>query len=272
MPGQIKLIFQPAEETLGGAKTMVASGVMANPRIDAMVALHVSNHYPLGSIGLPRGYAYAAADWFDLKIRGRGAHAAMPHRGVDPIMAGVNLYQGLQSIVSRRVDPADVLVLSVSRFTAGTAPNIMPDEAYLAGTLRYFKPTVRAMAKEQIDRLVQGVERGFGVAVEVGYEAATGPVKNDAGMVALIQSAAAGIVGEERITKVEPTTGSEDFSEYLNHAPGAMLFLGSRTPHAKEGIPAHSPAFDIDERCLPLGVEIMTRICRDYLAQSVGAE
>jgi amidohydrolase len=270
MPGQVKLIFQPAEETLSGAKTMVASGVMENPRTDAMVALHVSNHYPLGAIGLPREYAYAAADWFDLKIRGRGAHAAMPHRGVDPIMAGVSLYQGLQSIVSRRVDPTEVLVLSVSRFTAGGAPNIMPEQAHLAGTLRYFKPAVRAMAREQIDNLVHGVERGFGVDVEVDYEAATGPVKNDAAMVALIQSSAARIVGEERIAFADPTTGSEDFSEYLKHAPGAMLFLGSRAPHAKKSTPAHSPLFDIDERCLPLGVEIMTRICRDYLGQSVG--
>jgi amidohydrolase len=271
LPGQVKLIFQPAEETLSGAKTMVASGVMENPRIDAMVALHVSNHYPLGTIGLPREYAYAAADWFNLKIRGRGAHAAMPHRGVDPIMAGVNLYQGLQSIVSRRVDPRQVLVLSVSRFTAGTAPNIMPDEAHLAGTLRYFKPAIRAMVKEQIDNLVKGVERGFGVEIEVGYEAATGPVKNDPGIVTLIQSAAAGIVGEERVASAEPTTGSEDFSEYLKHAPGAMLLLGSRPPHAKKSTPSHSPLFDIDERCLPLGVEIMTRICRDFLSQSVGA-
>jgi amidohydrolase len=185
-------------------------------------------------------------------------------------MAGVNLYQGLQSIVSRRVDPTEVLVLSVSRFTAGTAPNIMPEAAHLAGTLRYFKHPVRAMAKEQIDHLVQGVERGFGVDIEVDYEAATGPVKNDPGIVTLIQSAAAGIVGAERIAIAEPTTGSEDFSEYLKHAPGAMLFLGSRTPHAIKGTPSHSPLFDIDERCLPLGVELMTRICRDYLGQSVG--
>jgi amidohydrolase len=104
----------------------------------------------------------------------------------------------------------------------------------------------------------------------VEYKAATGPVKNDAGIAALIQSAAAGIVGEERIAFAEPTTGSEDFSEYLKHAPGAMFFLGSRAPHAKESPPAHSPLFDIDERCLPLGVEIMTRICRDYLGQSGG--
>jgi amidohydrolase len=271
MPGQIKFIFQPAEETLSGAKTMVASRVMENPRIDAMVALHVSNQYPLGTIGLPRKYAYAAADWFELKIHGQGAHAAMPHRGVDPILAGVNLYQGFQSIVSRRVDPADVLVLSVSRFIAGDAPNIMPDEAYLAGTLRYFKPAVRAMAKEQIDCLIQGVERGFGVRVAMNYEAATGPVKNDAGIVALIQDAAAEIVGKEQIADVEPTTGSEDFSEYLKHTQGAILFLGSRTPHAKESKPSHSPAFDIDERCLPLGVEIMTRICLNFLGQRVGA-
>jgi amidohydrolase len=269
-PGQVKLIFQPAEETLSGAKTMVASNVMENPPIDAMIALHVSNQYPLGTIGLPREYAYAAADWFDLNIHGQGTHAAMPHRGVDPIMAGVNLYQGLQSIVSRRVDPRDVLVLSVSRFIAGKAHNIIPAEAYLAGTLRYFKPMVKAMAQEQIDCLIRGVERGFEVSVAMNYEAATGPVKNDAGIVALIQDAAAGIVGKERIAHVEPTTGSEDFSEYLKHAPGAMLFLGSRAPHAKESKPAHSPTFDIDERCLPLGVEIMTRICLDFLGQRVG--
>jgi amidohydrolase len=267
MPGRVKLIFQPAEETLGGAKTMVASRVMENPHIDAMVALHVSNQYPLGTIGLPREYAYAAADWFDLKIHGRGVHAAMPHRGVDPIMAGVNLYQGFQSIVSRRVNPADVLVLSVSRFIAGDAPNIIPDEAFLAGTLRYFKSAVRTMAREQVDRLIEGVERGFGVKVDLNYTAATCPVKNDAAIVALIQNAAAEIVGEEKITNAEPTTGSEDFSEYLKYAPGAMLFLGSRAPDSKERQPAHSPTFDIDERCLPLGIEIMTRICLDFLSQ-----
>jgi amidohydrolase len=240
---------------------------MENPHIDAMVALHVSNQYLLGTIGLPREYAYAAADWFDVKIHGRGAHAAMPHRGVDPIMAGVNLYQGFQSIVSRRVDPADVLVLSVSCFTAGDAPNIMPDAACLAGTLRYFKTAVRTMAREQIDRLIAGVEKGFGVTVDLNYTAATCPVKNDAAIVALIQHAAAGIVGGEKIINVGPTTGSEDFSEYLKYAPGAMLFLGSRAPDSEEPIPAHSPIFDIDERCLPLGVEIMTRICLDFLDQ-----
>jgi amidohydrolase len=123
------------------------------------------------------------------------------------------------------------------------------------------------MAREQIDRLIEGVERGFGVKVDLNYTAATCPVKNDAAIVALIQNAAAGIVGKEKITSVGPSTGSEDFSEYLKHAPGAMLFLGSRAPDCKGHRPAHSPTFDIDERCLPLGVEIMTRICFDFLSQ-----
>ncbi len=266
--GQVKLIFQPAEETLSGAKSMIAAGAMENPSVDAIAALHVSNQYTVGNIGLPSGYAYAAADWLSLRIRGRGAHAAAPHRGIDPIAAAVSLYQSFQTIVSRRLDPNETLVLSISKFLAGDAPNIMPDEAHLAGTLRYFKPKVQAMAKEQIQNLIAGLEKGFGVEVTLDYEEAVSPVYNDPGVVDLIRAAAAGIVGKDGIVEAESTTGSEDFSEYLKHARGAMFFLGSRDPESTERRPAHAPNFDIDERCLPLGVEIMTRVCLDFLGRT----
>jgi amidohydrolase len=264
--GRLKLLFQPAEETAGGAEGMIEAGALDNPRVDRILALHVNNDLPAGRVGLYRGVSHAHTDTFELVIRGKGVHGALPNEGIDPIVAGAHFVSALQSIVGRNVDPREAAVITVGQFAAGTAPNIIPGQARLTGTVRTFTTEVRELIIARMGEMAGSLRTSFGVEVDYRFIPGVASVKNDEGVAAELYRAAAAVLGAEQVTYLTPKMGGEDFGLFTQRVPGAFMRLGSADPARGLVHKGHSPHFDVDERALPIGVEIMTEAIRAYLA------
>ena len=263
--GRLKFIFQPAEETAGGAEGVIEAGALDNPRVDRILALHVNNDLSAGQVGLYRGVSHAHTDSFELVIQGKGVHGALPNEGIDPIVAGAHFVSALQSIVSRNVDPRDAAVISVGQFSAGTAPNIIPDQAVLTGTVRTFKADVREIIITRMREVAESLRASFGVGVDYRFIPGVASVLNDAWVAADLFQAAVTVLGAEHVAYLQPKMGGEDFGLFTQRVPGAFMRLGSADPARGLVHKGHSPHFDVDERALPIGVEIMTAAARAYL-------
>ncbi|MFA5028378.1 MAG: M20 family metallopeptidase [Candidatus Methylomirabilota bacterium] len=264
--GRLKFIFQPAEETVTGARLMVDAGVLERPKVDRILALHMNTDLSMGQVGLYRGVSQAHTDSFRLAIQGKGVHGARPNDGIDPIVAGAHFVSALQSIVGRNLDPRDAGVVTVGHFQAGTAPNIIPDQALLRGTVRTFKTEVRALIMRRLEELAGSLRPAFGVGVEYQFIPGVPSTVNDEAVAADLFQAAVAVLGPEAVTYLEPKMGGEDFGLFTQLVPGAFMRLGCAD--ASRGIvyQGHSPHFDVDERALPIGVEIMVEAVRRYLA------
>jgi amidohydrolase len=264
--GGLKFIFQPAEEIVSGARRMIEAGVLEHPRVDRILALHVNTDLPVGQVGLYRGVSHAHTDSFRLTIVGKGVHGARPHDGIDPIVAGAHFVSALQSIVGRNVDPLDSAVISVGQFQAGTAPNIIPNEALLTGTVRTFKTEVRDLVMGRLQALAESLGGAFQVKADYRFLPGVPSTINDEAVAADLHAAAVGVLGPENVTYLRPKMGGEDFGLFTQQVPGAFMRLGCA--NAERGIThkGHSPYFDVDERALPIGVEIMAAAIRTYLA------
>ena len=255
-PGEIALIFQPAEEGLNGAAAMIADGLFSRFPCDEIYALHNWPNSPLGHVSGKSGAALAGSDNFDIVITGKGAHAAQPENAVDPIMVAVTLAQAIQTIVSRNVSPMRAAVLSITRIEAGSAYNIIPDTAKLAGTLRTFDTQVRELCLNRVRELASGMERAFGVTVEVKVRAGYKVLHNDPARMELALAAAREIVGADAVSVAcDPIGGSEDFAEMLQHMPGAYLLIGQGDSPA-----LHNPAYDFNDALTPIGASLLARI------------
>ncbi|HET7224099.1 MAG TPA: amidohydrolase [Candidatus Eisenbacteria bacterium] len=265
LAGTVRLCFQPAEEQGGGALAMIKDGALA-PKPDAAFGLHVWQDMDVGEIGVPVGPWLAAVDEFNVTLRGRGAHGAAPHQGVDPVLAVSHVIASLQSIVSRNVDPLREAVVSVTQVRAGTAFNIIPDHAWMNGTVRTFDDGVWQKLPEQFERVVRGVAQGFGCEADIEYIRHNRPTVNDAKMAEVARAAAAEVVGRERVRHDTRTMGGEDFSWFLAEVPGCFVAIGSRNASKGLTFAHHHPRFDVDERCLELGAETLLRITRRFLA------
>ena len=263
--GRLKFIFQPAEETAGGAEGMLEAGALDNPRVDRILALHVNNELPAGQVGLYRGVSHAHTDTFELVIQGKGVHGALPNDGIGPIVAGAHFVSTLQSIVGRNLDPRDAAVISVGQFSAGTAPNIIPDQALLTGTVRTFKTEVRALIITRMQEMAESLRPSFGVGVDYRFIPGVPSVLNDEGVTAELFQAAVTVLGAEHVAYLQPKMGGEDFGLFTQRVPGAFMRLGSANPARGLVHKGHSPHFDVDERALPIGVEIMSEAARAFL-------
>lgn len=263
--GTVKIIFQPAEEGPGGAKPMIAAGVLANPDVDAIVGLHLWNNLPLGTIGVRSGAMMAAVERFALTIQGKGGHGAMPHQTVDAIVLGSQIVTALQTIVSRNVNPIDAAVVTVGKFQAGTAKNIIADTASLEGTVRYFNADLAGFFQQRIAAIVAGICASYGASYELDYVNFYPPLVNDAKMTDLVRSVATDLV--ETPLGVVPecqTMGGEDMSFFLQQVPGCYFFVGSANPDRALAYPHHHPRFDFDESALSTGVEMFVRCVEKY--------
>jgi amidohydrolase len=259
LAGSVRFIFQPAEETVGGAKRMCGEGVMEG--VDAVVALHGWPQVGLGQIGVRSGPMMASADTFDIVVNGRGGHAAYPHATIDPIMVGAEIVGALQTIASREIDPNDPVVVSITRFEAGTAYNVIPSTARLFGTYRTLAAETRRGLPDRIRRIAESVCSAHGATCDLTFRQGTPPVVNDPGIIELVERVAADMLGEGNVVQIPfPSMGAEDFAEYLAHAPGAMFRLGLGPVS-----PIHTPTFNFDDRALPIGVELFGRIALEYL-------
>lgn len=262
LKGRIRLIFQPAEETVDGASRMCEEGVMDG--VDAIVALHGWPGLSIGRIGVRDGPMMASADTFDIDIEGRQAHAAYPHLSADPILIGSEIVQALQTLISREMPPQEPAVLSVTRFHAGTAYNIIPGTAHLAGTVRTLSNELRETVQARIERVARGVCAAHGADCRVTYRRGSPVVMNDMAINDLIRQTAAETLGVGSVDELSHASmGAEDFAFYLKHAPGAMfrLGLGGVTP-------LHTPTFDFADAAIPVGVRLFALIAKRYLEEA----
>ncbi|MCB9506991.1 MAG: amidohydrolase [Myxococcales bacterium] len=260
--GRVRFVFQPAEEAAPppgqsiGAERMVEEGVLDG--VDAAYALHVMPLLDVGRIGFTGGPVWAASDLFDIHVDGAMAHGAYPHEGRDPILAAAAIVSALQQVVSRIVDARDACVVSVCRVTAGTAYNIIPDAAHMQGLLRTLDPTVRDNAMERIRTIASQVAAGYGCSARVQFVRGTRLTANDP---AVERDACEAIRTRARdidVVPFRPQMGAEDFAAFSTRVPGCYLFLGIRNEARGITHPLHTPLFDVDERCLPIGVRSMT--------------
>jgi amidohydrolase len=256
LAGEVRFVFQHAEElSPGGAEQLVEAGVMDG--VHEVIGLHLWSSMPVGKIGIVAGPAMAAPDTFQCTITGRGGHAAMPHDTVDPIAIAAQVVTALQQIVSRQVDPLEPAVLSVTQFIAGTAFNVIPNSAYLSGTVRTFDAALRTQIPERMERLIRGICDGFGATCEFTYELGYRPVINDAALTARLTEVASRTFGAHVLEPLRPVMGGEDFSAYQQRAPGVFAFVGAG--NVDRGITAahHHPRFDIDEASLDVGLRYL---------------
>ncbi|MFA7408206.1 MAG: amidohydrolase [Anaerolineaceae bacterium] len=270
LQGTIKFIFQPAEEMDGGAAHMIAEGALENPSLDYIMGFHVWNELPIGSYGLVPGPMMAASEIFNVKISGKGGHGAQPHVTRDPILAAAHVITALQSIVSRNVNPLDTAVVSVCQVEAGSANNIIPQEALLTGTLRAFKPEVMANVKERFKTIITEIAGTMGCQTEIELITVTEPVINDAALVALMTEVALEIHPDAKIVTNMQTMGGEDFSLMMKKAPGCFMMVGSANPESGLNYGHHHPKFDVDESCLPYAVAIMAQGAMKVLERRPG--
>jgi len=260
--GNIKFLFQPAEEGPGGAKPMIEQGVMENPRVDYAVGCHLWPGIPEGTIGIKAGRLMAAMDRFDLKIIGKGGHGAMPHLCLDALEVGTQIINALQRIVSRQMNPLSPTVVTVGRFQAGSTFNVIPGEAEMCGTTRTFDRQIWLSWPERIEKVVRGVCESMGAQYELQYTQGYPPLLNDEEMAEWVRKCAVAVVGEDKVMEPEPTMGGEDMAFYLEKSKGCFFFLGV----GREGCaPLHNPKFDFNEDVLPLGVETYCRLACELL-------
>jgi amidohydrolase len=267
-PSPVTLVFQPAEEHGGGAAVMCeqgalrgeAAGGVGSP-VARIYGLHGWPQLELGTLATRPGPLLAATDDFEIRVVGRGGHAAYPHLCRDPIVAGAAIVSGLQSIASRAVAPYESVVCTVAQFQAGSASNIIPDSAHLAGTIRTLKPETRALARERFFQIVESAAAAHGCGAEIDWREGYPVTHNDAAETERFFSIAGDVVGAGRVQRVEyPTMGGEDFSYYGRHVPACFFFLGLK-PAGAERYPAlHQPDFDFNDAALGLGIEMMCRV------------
>lgn len=260
LPGRVQLCFQPAEEGPGGAAPMIAEGVLEDPRVDHALGLHVWVEIPRGQVALVPGPFMAAADTWECVLTARGGHGASPHLTPDPIVTAAHLIQAWQTVVSREVDPLQPSVLSVCSIHGGSADNIIPDRVTLTGTVRSFDDGVREAIPTAMRRILEGVSRAHGCESEFLWKPLYPATVNDPQVTQLLRETVQEMDGRlEIFHQAKPCMGAEDMSYFLRQVPGCYAFLGAARPGDPRPWPHHSPRFDIDEDCLPLGVELLVR-------------
>jgi len=259
--GTVVLIFQPAEEGLGGARRMLEEGLFEKFPCDEIYGMHNDPNSEPGKVNVTPGPAMAGAAFFDITVKGVGSHAAMPHQSRDPIVIGTALVQQLQSVVSRNTPPTKPIVLSVTKFNAGSAYNVVPDAATIAGTIRYFHQDVIEMAEARMRELCAGMATAYGIEIEVDIRNIFDVLMNDPELTTAYVEAAASVVGAENAREsTEQASGSEDFADMLKVVPGAYCRVG----HAGS-VPLHNPGFVLDDGILPIGASIYARIVETRL-------
>ncbi len=270
LKGNVKFIFQPAEENMGGAQPMVEQGVMQG--VDSIIGLHLWSPFPTGRVGVRSGPVFASADKFTITVKGRGGHAAMFERAFDPIVMSAYIITALQTLISRETSPLTPAVLSIGRIQAGTAFNIIPETAVMDGTMRAYSQKHRKFLLQRIQEVANGIATTMGGSCEVelygGGDGGCPACVNDPEMTALVHKAAVAAVGEQNVDESEAvmTTGSDDMAFFLQTVPGCYFIVGARNAEKGAHYPHHHPRFNVDEDALPIAVEILTRATLDFLS------
>jgi amidohydrolase len=278
IPGSVTFVFQPAEETPpigedGGARMMVEQGCLENPKVGAIFGLHITSIYPTGRIGYRSGPLMASADDFRISVRGVQTHAAMPWRGVDPIVVGAQIVTGLQTIVSRQMNIThEPSVVTVGVFQGGVRHNIIPDEVRMEGTIRAFDEEQRNEIHGHVKRISEMIAAAGGATANVHIHRWYDVTVTHPGLTEWSIPTLSRIAGDANVGVIDKVCGAEDFSFYQKAVPGFFYFVGC-TPHdrdASTAAPNHSPRFYVDEKCLAIGVKTLSALALDWLAGNAG--
>ena len=263
--GTVVFIFQPAEEGDGGGREMIEDGIFDRFPMQQVFGMHNWPGLPAGTFAVHAGPVMASADRFDIDITGHGAHAAMPHLGVDPVPAAAAMIQALQTVVSRVIDPLDAAVVSVTKMQAGEAYNVIPDRARLTGTVRAFSPEVQARVESAMQRVCQGIGAAHGVNVHFQYRRGYPATINTAAEAAVCAEVARSVVGDASVlTDQKPSMGAEDFAYFLQERPGAYVWIGNGP--GEGGCMLHNPRYDFNDAVIPTGVTYWVRLVEKMLA------
>jgi len=259
-PGPVRLVFQPAEEKGGGARTAIADGALTG--VSAIFAGHVTHEFETGKMMIRDGTVTAQSDRFSISIRGKGGHGARPHEAVDAVVISGFLIAALQTLVSREINPLHASVVTIGKIRAGSAANVIAEQAELLGSIRTLREDVRQHIHNGMKRMVSAAAELHNAEIEIRIDEGYPPVINEPVSTDIARQAACDVVGSDRVVTSEfPSMGSEDFSYYLDEVPGCFVRFGARHPDW-EPIPLHSPAFDIDERALAVGTLFFDRVAR----------
>lgn len=264
--GVVKAVFQPGEETSGGALPMIEEGVLENPHTDVCVALHCDSDLDCGTIRVKPGSLYASPDDFRITVKGKCGHGAEPHNCIDPIMISASIIQALNNLISRETDPFDNAVISVGSIHGGSATNIIPDSVEIQGTARSLTNEVRGFLKKRIGETAEGICKTFGAECEYEYTELFPPLINDEKLAEDIYDSACRSIGKDKcVWGGAPTMAGEDFSYFSQNRPSVLFKLGCRNKSLGIVSPIHHSSFDIDENCLKTGVKVFVGFVLDYL-------
>jgi amidohydrolase len=265
IPGRVIFLFQPAEESGEGALAMIEDGAFAG--VQAIFAGHIDRHFKVGQIGAEPGLICAYTDKFEIKVCGRGGHAARPHETIDAIVVASLLVMSIQTLVSREINPSYPTVVSVGRFSGGSAYNVIAEEAVLEGTIRATHPEIRAQIIDGLERMVRAMDGLYNAKTTIHFRDGLPPVINHPVAAKIARSAASKIVGREGVVRqLHPSLGGEDFAYYLQKVPGCLVRFGAGHPELPN-IPSHSPYFDFDEGVLPIGASFLAQVAWQTLEQ-----
>jgi amidohydrolase len=278
LEGQVKLMFQPAEEALGGAEGMVEAGLLENPKVDAAMMMHVAAGMavPTGTIVIPRGgVATAAYDLFEIKVQGKGTHGAMPHLGVDPLNVLCHIHIGLQEINAREITPGENVALTVGQMHGGSAANVIPDTAAMSGTLRTFSKETRELAKTRLVEIVKSIATAFRATVEVDISKGCPSIENDGDLAKQAMRYTAELLGTGKVVDMDQLTGgkkmavSDDFAFVTAKVPGLTVTIGAGSPEEGYPFPVHHPKARFSEEALPIGAAVYANMAIEWLKNNI---
>ena len=266
--GKVYFIFQPGEEGFAGGKKMIEDGMFKDFKIDEVYALHNWPDTPLGTFGVNNGPMMAAVDEFDITVKGKGGHAAMPHQTIDPIVIASQIINSIQTIVSRSIDPVDKALVSITKINAGSAHNIISNEATFGGTIRTFKKETRSYVEKRINEITEGIAKAHGAEVKIKFDLTNKypPTYNSKKESIFASQVAKDLVGEDNVeTDIDPCMGGEDFSYLLEEKPGSYLFIGQGDEDHTASL--HTTKYDFNDKLLPIGVNFWVDLVKKYFSK-----
>lgn len=265
--GNIKLIFQPSEESpIGGADEMIQEGVLEAPHVDAALALHVYPDLPSQQIGYKEGPFFASVAYFTLEVMGKGGHGAMPHHAVNPILVAAECIQALQTIASAHTDPMEPFVLTIGTIHGGQKSNVIPEKVSLEGTVRCFGDELMNRTGQIMENILRSITSAYGATYTLEFRPDVKTLINDKEMIKLIKEAGEEIVGKDNTLAVPPVLLGDDFASFSKRVPSAYVYLGVGFP-GQQNYPLHHPKFDLDERALPIGAALLSYTALKFLAE-----
>ena len=261
--GTVYLIFQPGEEGFGGGKIMIEEGLFDQFKIDEVYALHNWPELPIGQFGLSTGEMMAAVDEFDIIVKGKGGHAAIPDLTIDPVIIAAQIINSIQTIISRVTSPIDKALISVTKINAGTAYNVIADEVFLGGTIRTFKKETRKLIKEKLEKISKGIAIANGGDITFRYKEGYPPTINSKNESNFAANVAKELVGKENvITEIDPSMGGEDFSYFLEKKPGSYIYIGQKDEKHKAHL--HTTNYDFNDDLLPIGANFWVELVKNF--------